>query len=80
LEKPFPAGEKAIAQSAHGSWMYARDVLKAPFPLGEPAILRSEVYKPKYIEFLKKLGIDPDEYFLDQISSGELTAEDIYGT
>jgi hypothetical protein len=59
--------------------MYAKDVLKGPFPLGEPAILRSKPVKPTYIEFLKQLGIDLDEYFLDHISTGSLSVEDLYG-
>jgi hypothetical protein len=76
----FPPGEPAIATSADDSLGYAIEVLKKPFPLGEPAILRSEYSRIKYFEFLKKLGINLDEYFAERIASGELSLEDMYGT
>jgi hypothetical protein len=77
---PFPEGEAVISTSGIDSFVYALLVLKAPFPAGEPAILRSEDHRPRYIEFLKQLGIDPDEYFAERIASGDLTVEEVYGT
>jgi hypothetical protein len=38
LDKPFPAGEAAIAKDAVRAYQYARDVLHGPFPAGEAAI------------------------------------------
>ena len=40
LKGPFPAGEAAIAKSAHWSCRYAEFVLKKPFPAGEAAIAK----------------------------------------
>jgi hypothetical protein len=79
LKGRFPAGEEAIAKSAYWSCLYAEERLKGPFPLGEPAILPSEVVRPFYIEFLKKVLTNPDEYFAEWISSGKLKAEEVYG-
>jgi hypothetical protein len=79
LKGPFPPGERAIGDEVCNAWSYTKEILKRPFPLGERAILRSEDNGPRYIEFFKQLGIDPDEYFAERISSGGLSAEEVYG-
>jgi hypothetical protein len=48
LKKPFPLGEKAIAEDDHYSYLYAKYVLKGPFTLGEASIAKNGYYSYLY--------------------------------
>ena len=48
LNKPWPAGEAAIAKDAEYSYYYAYDVLKKQWPAGEAAIAKSAHFAYRY--------------------------------
>jgi len=47
-EKPFPAGEPAIAKDAFYSYYYSISILNNPFPAGEPAIATNADFSYMY--------------------------------
>lgn len=86
LGRPWPEAEATIAQSAWPALEYAKDCLKGPFPAAEKCILQDTVAIPAnrltvaiYTNILKDAGYNPDEYWLERIASGAVTAEDVYG-
>jgi len=55
IEKPFPAGEKAIATNAYLSFYYTKNILgRKPFPAGEKTIATDAYYAYRYARYVLK--------------------------
>lgn len=75
--KPFPAGEKAIAQDSDYAYRYADRILKKRFPIGEETILQSNYAYDYAVSVIKNRWPEAEKKWLKQYANNDDRAPDM---